>query len=97
MYDQIVRRDLYWLIPMCDGMVGTFPERAVSAGENNETREVYETNGEVFIIYPPGHISPFITKWTDYPVYRTQKEFKVAFDKWLGEDYLAKARPSSQK
>ncbi len=92
MYDHVVMRDLMWLIPQCDGMVAFFPEKAFSAGLTCEMREVHETNGEVFTIYPPGMISPFLTRWSDHPIFRNEKAFQQYFLRWLGPSYVKKVR-----
>ncbi len=89
-YHQVVARDLYWLIPQCNGMVAFFPEVAFSAGVNNEMREVHETNGDTFLIYPAGKaISPFLTEWSD-KVFRREEDFELAFLRYLGDAYLKK-------
>ena len=89
-YHQVVARDLYWLIPQCDGMVAFFPEVAFSAGVNNEMREVHETNGDTFLIYPEGKaISPFLTEWSD-KVFRHEEKFKESFMRYLGPEYTQK-------
>lgn len=91
MYDQVVRRDLHWLIPECrDGMVAFHFKDIFSAGEAHEMRENHETNRDVFLIYPPGKISPFMTRWTDHPIFRSDEEFKAYFTQWLGPEYMQK-------
>ena len=89
-YNQVVARDLYWLIPQCDGMVAFFPEVAFSAGVNNELREVHETSGDTMLIYPEGKaVSPFLIVWSDN-TFRHEKDFREAFLRYLGEEYMHK-------
>jgi adenylate kinase len=91
MYDQVVRRDLHWLIPQCrDGMVALHLPKLFSAGEAHEMREILQTNRNVFLIYPPGPISPFTTYWTDYPIFHSDDDFKKHFAQWLGAEYVDK-------
>ncbi|MEK9175420.1 MAG: hypothetical protein AAB795_02385 [Patescibacteria group bacterium] len=88
MYDQIPRRDLWWLIPPCNVMVAFYPKRVASEGMSHERREFHETSREVFTIYPSGPVSPFFTFWTDEEIFHDEKNFKHEFLKWLGSAYL---------
>lgn len=91
MYDQIPRRDLWWLIPPCNVMVAYYPKRGVtSEGMSHERREFHETCKDVFTHYPEGSVSPFFTFWTDEEIFRNEKYFKREFLKWLGFAYLRK-------
>jgi adenylate kinase len=95
-YHQVVARDLYWLIPECDGMIALFPKVAFSAGVNNEMREVHETNGETILLYPSNKAaSPFLTSWSD-EIFRDEETFKKSFLNWLGSEYLGKVEASEQ-
>ncbi|MEK7503296.1 MAG: hypothetical protein AAB556_02525 [Patescibacteria group bacterium] len=97
-YHQVVERDLEWLIPQCNGIIAFHPEVIVSAGVNNETREVFETNGESFLIYPydKKSVSPFLIEWTDEIVFKNEDEFKPRFLEYLGKDYLAKVEEAEK-
>ncbi len=98
MYDQVVWRDLHWLIPQCrDGMIALHLPGLFSSGEAHEMREMIETNRNVFLIYPPGPISPFTTRWTDYPIFRSDEEFKRYFSAWLGPEYALHVSEFRQK
>jgi len=61
-HNQIVNRDLYWLVRQSKRIIAYFPEVVSSPGVINELREAYETNKEVWLIWPKGATkSPFIT------------------------------------
>lgn len=100
-YHQVVVRDLEWLIPQCDGMVAFHPETIVSAGVNNETREVFETNGESFLIYPydKKSVSPFLVEWTDEKIFKDEEEFKPRFLEYLkysDSDYISRVEEAEK-
>lgn len=62
LHHQIVNRDLYWLVRQSDRIIAYFPEVVSSPGVINELREAYETNKEVWLIWPKGEPrSPFVT------------------------------------
>lgn len=66
LYNQIVARDLYWLIHQVKRVIAYMPQVVLSAGLINEIRYAHETNKEVWLIYPKGErISPFITYYCD--------------------------------
>lgn len=91
MYDQIPRRDLWWLIPPCNVMVAYYPTRGIaSEGMSHERREFHETCKDVFTHYPGDSVSPFFTFWTDEEIFRDEKVFKREFLRWLGCAYLRK-------
>lgn len=97
-YHQVVVRDLEWLIPQCDGIVAFHPEVLISTGVNHEIREVFETNGESFVIYPydKKSISPFFIDWTDEQIFKNEEEFKARFLEYLGKEYLEKVEESEK-
>jgi len=97
-YHQVVVRDLDWLIPQCDGIVAFHPEAIISTGMNHEIREVFETNGESFVIYPYDQksVSPFFIDWTDEKLFQNEEEFKIRFLEYLGEEYLKKVEESEK-
>ena len=73
-YHQIVNRDLYWLIKQSKKIVAFFPKVVSSPGVINEFREAHETNKTVWVIYPGGIGSPFVTYFCDQ-VFNNEKEF----------------------
>lgn len=97
-FHNVVERDLRWLIPQCDGIVAFFPEIVPSVGVDNETPEVYTTNGESFVIYPwdKKPAGPFLVEWTDENIFQNEEEFKPRFLEYLGKDYLAKVEESEK-
>ena len=98
LYHSVVKRDLYWLIPQCDGMVAYFPQTAdapYSAGADIEFKEVSDTCGETILIYPGGKfLSPFLFVWGDQ-VMRGIKQFKREFLVYLGKEYVGRVRTVS--
>ena len=60
-YNQTVLRDLYWIIKQSKKIITYFPELVSSPGAINELREGYETNKDVWLIYPQKTASPFLT------------------------------------
>jgi len=64
--NQIVNRDLYWLIKQVDRVIAYFPKAVSSPGVVNELREAHETNKEAWLVYPKGAaISPFLTYYSN--------------------------------
>jgi len=100
MYHSVVKRDLYWLIPQCDGMIAYFPdasEAPYSAGEDIEFKEVSDTCGETLLIYPSGKsLSPFLFVWGD-KILRSDKQFKREFLSYLGKKYVNRVRQLYKK
>lgn len=75
LYQQIVNRDLYWLIRQSHRLVAYFPKLVLSPGMVNEIREAYETNKEVWLIWPDGErISPFLTYYA-HKIFKNVPEF----------------------
>ena len=73
-HNQIVNRDLYWLVRQSDRIIAYFPEVVSSPGVIHELREAYETNKEVWVIWPKDvTTSPFITYYA-HKVFRSPKE-----------------------
>ncbi len=73
-YNQTVNRDLYWLIKQSKKIISFFPIVVSSPGVINELREGYETNKEVWVVYPSDSASPFITYFCN-KLFKTEKEF----------------------
>ena len=73
-YNQIVNRDLYWLIKQSKKIIGFFPKVVPSPGVINELREAHETNKDVWVIYPGKKGSPFLTYFCDR-VFPNEKNF----------------------
>lgn len=100
LYHSVVKRDLYWLIPQCDGMIAYFPSISgapYSAGEDIEFKEVSDTCGETILIYPSGKsLSPFLYVWGD-EVLRGDDQFKRAFLNYLGKRYVNRVRLAAKK
>ncbi len=94
-HHHVVGRDLNWLIPECDGMVGFYPEAVPSYGENCERLEVHRTNGKTFLIYPSTKLlSPFFTEWAD-EIFASEEEFKPRFLAYLGNEYVRKVEDAT--
>ncbi|OGF62009.1 hypothetical protein A2926_01445 [Candidatus Giovannonibacteria bacterium RIFCSPLOWO2_01_FULL_44_40] len=73
-YNQVVNRDLYWLIRQSHRVIAYFPKIVLSAGVINEIREAYETQKEVWLIWPRGEsISPFVTYYV-HKIFRSIPE-----------------------
>lgn len=74
MHNQIVNRDLYWLVRQSKRIIAYFPEVVSSPGVINELREAYETNKEVWLIWPKDATkSPFITYYA-HKVFKNPQE-----------------------
>ncbi len=73
-YNQIVNRDLYWLVKQSKKIIAFFPKIVSSPGVINELREAHETNKNVWVIYPGKSGSPFLTYFSD-KVFSTEKDF----------------------
>lgn len=64
--NQIVNRDMYWLIKQIDRVIAYFPKPVLSPGVINELREAHETNKEAWLVYPKGEtMSPFLTYYSN--------------------------------
>jgi hypothetical protein len=75
LHHQIVNRDLYWLVRQADRVIAYFPEVVSSPGVINELREAYETNKEVWLIWPKdAPKSPFVTYYA-HKVFDGPEEF----------------------
>jgi len=72
-YYQTINRDLYWLIKQSNKVVGYFPEIVASSGVINELREGYETNKEVWLVFPSSKRSPFTDYFTT-KLFETEEE-----------------------
>lgn len=73
-FNQVVNRDLYWLVRQSKKIIAFFPKIVSSPGVINELREAHETNKSVWIIFPGKAGSPFLTYFSDR-VFSTEKEF----------------------
>lgn len=63
--NQIVNRDLYWLIKQVDRVIAYFPAPVSSPGVINELREAHETSKESWLVYPKSaRRSPFLDYYT---------------------------------
>lgn len=72
-FNQIVNRDLYWLIKQSKKIIAFFPKIVSSPGVINELREGHETNKDTWVVYPGKSGSPFITYFCDR-VFSDEKE-----------------------
>lgn len=70
---QCVNRDLYWMIEQCKKVIAIFPEIVLSTGLINELREGFETNKEVWLIFPRKTMSPF-TSYYSHETFMSEKE-----------------------
>ncbi|PIU76073.1 hypothetical protein COS75_00990, partial [Candidatus Pacearchaeota archaeon CG06_land_8_20_14_3_00_35_12] len=73
-YYQTINRDLYWLIRQSKKVIGFFPSIILSTGVINELREGYETNKEVWLIFPSNHRSPFTDYFTT-KIFENERQF----------------------
>lgn len=74
MRNQIVNRDLYWLVRQSKRVIAYFPEVVSSPGVIHELREAYESNKDVWLIWPKEVVkSPFITYYA-HQVFKTPQE-----------------------
>ncbi len=74
MHNQIVSRDLYWLVRQSHRIIAYFPKVVSSPGVIHELREAYETNKEVWLIWPKdAKQSPFITYYA-HKVFQSPEE-----------------------
>jgi adenylate kinase len=73
-YNQTVNRDLYWLIKQSKKIISFFPIIVSSPGVINELREGYETNKDVWLVYPSESASPFLTYFCN-KLFKNKKEF----------------------
>ncbi|QQG46168.1 MAG: hypothetical protein HYY55_04410 [Candidatus Niyogibacteria bacterium] len=91
--NQIVNRDMYWLIKQVDRVIAYFPKPVLSPGVINELREAHETNKEAWLVYPKGEtMSPFLTYYSNM-VFRGPDQLL----KFLGEKDQAHDLPKSRK
>ena len=91
--NQIVNRDLYWLIKQVDRVIAYFPKPVSSPGTINELREAHETSKEAWLVYPKGvSMSPFLTYYSNM-IFRGPEELF----KFLGEKGKNKSLPKSKK
>jgi len=77
-----VARDLYWLVHQSKKVVAFFPTVVSSPGVINELREAFETNKDVWLIYPSKVGSPFITYFCN-KLFINEQEFFAFLDKEL--------------
>ena len=73
-FNQVVNRDLHWLVRQSKKIIGFFPKIVPSPGVINELREAHETNKTVWVIYPAKAGSPFLSYFSDR-VFPNEKEF----------------------
>ena len=85
-YYQTINRDLYWLIKQSKKVIGYFPEIVASSGVINELREGYETNKDVWLIFPSKKRSPFTDYFTT-KLFENENEFFDFIRKYLKEKY----------
>ena len=81
-YNHTVLRDLYWLIRQSKKTIAFYPKVVSSPGVINELREAFETNKDVWLIYPEKAASPFLTYFCGR-IFSSEKEFFRFLDKEL--------------
>ncbi|MCL5733447.1 MAG: ATP-binding protein [Patescibacteria group bacterium] len=97
LYNQIVARDLYWLIHQVKRVVAYMPQVVLSAGLINEIRYAHETNKEVWLIYPKGErISPFITYYCDQ-IFSSPEQLLKFIKDGSGKERKAKSARSKKR
>lgn len=79
-YNQTVARDLYWLIKQSKKIIAYFPRLVSSPGVINELREGYETNKDVWLIYPEKVASPFLTYFCSR-LFNSENQFRTFLEK----------------
>jgi adenylate kinase len=85
-YYQTINRDLYWLIKQSKKVIGYFPEIVASSGVINELREGYETNKDVWLVFPSNKRSPFTDYFTT-KVFETDDELFIHIKKYISDKY----------
>lgn len=81
-YHHTVLRDLYWLIRQSEKVIAFYPQNVSSPGVINELREAFETNKDVWLIYPEPVASPFLTYFCG-KIFASEKQFFNFLDKEL--------------
>ena len=91
-YNQIVLKDLYWLLAQSDRIIAWFPKVILSAGVVNELREAHDTNKKVWLVYPKGvAMSPFLTYFCKR-IFRDPKDLYEYMDKKYKKPTKKKAK-----
>lgn len=75
-YHHTVNQDLYWLIKQSKKIIAYFPIVVASPGVINELREAYETNKDVWLIFPSKTKSPFLVYFSSQIFESTNEFFK---------------------
>lgn len=75
-YHHTVNQDLYWLIKQSKKVIAYFPKVIASAGVINELKEAYETNKDVWLIFPSKDKSPFLIYFSSQIFESTEEFFK---------------------
>ncbi len=81
-HQHTVARDLYWLLKQSKKIIAFFPQIVSSPGVINELREAFETNKDVWLIYPNKVGSPFITYFCNR-LFLNEREFFKFLEKEL--------------
>lgn len=75
-YHHTVNQDLYWIIKQSKKVIAYFPKVISSPGVINELREAYETNKDVWLIFPSKEKSPFLVYFSSQIFESTEEFFK---------------------
>ena len=73
---QCVNRDLFWLVDQTKKTIALFPEIVLSTGVINELREAFETNKEVWLVFPRKFMSPFTSFYSHKTFISEEELFK---------------------
>ncbi len=73
-YHHTVNQDLYWLIKQSKKVIAYFPKIIASAGVINELKEAYETDKDVWLIFPSKERSPFLIYFSSQ-IFESAEEF----------------------
>lgn len=85
-YYQTINRDLYWLVRQSKKIIAYFPSIVASTGVINELREGYETNKDVWLIFPSKKKSPF-TLYFLTKIFENEEEFFPFVRKYIKDKY----------
>ncbi|MBI5149080.1 AAA family ATPase [Candidatus Pacearchaeota archaeon] len=85
-YYQTINRDLYWLVRQSKKVIAYFPTIVASTGVINELREGYETNKDVWLIFPSQKKSPFTLYFTT-KIFESEQEFFTFLKKYIKDKY----------
>lgn len=90
-YHHTVNQDLYWLIKQSKKVIAYFPVVISSPGVINELREAYETNKDVWLVFPSKAKSPFLVYFSSR-IFGSPGEFFKFLKSYIREKQAKKKR-----